>query len=165
MNQERQVEGWISELAGVFTDPIIVWPSPWMDTLPEAIKKEVPLQRLLMQMQFQAGAVEEMTATDAEALLYMYPASLEFPLNETWANIYVYLGAKVCGGMGRIVPDDLKETVLSENQKRELAHLKRWIYEHRVRWRREKDRGVRREEREEKEKAAPKVIQHAFKFD
>ena len=165
MNEERQVEEWISDLAGNFTDPIIVYPSPWMETLPEDIKKQVPLERMLMQMRYHKGDIKEMTATDAEALLYMYPASLEFPFDRTWANIYIYLGAKVCGEMGRQVPDDLAFTVLDREEKRELDRLKKWIYERRVRYRKESERQGRKAEKEEKKKATPEVIQHAFKLD
>lgn len=164
-NSEKEVAGWIADLVGNFTDSIIVYPSPWMDTLPEDIKKQVPLERLLLQMQYHKGLIKEMTATDAEALLYLYPASLEFPFDETWTNIYIHLGAKVCGSMGREVPEDLKVRELTSYQEGKLEHLKRWIYEQRVKHRKEKERDVRREEKEEREKAAPEVIQHAFKLD
>ena len=46
--------------------------------------------------------------TDAEALLYMYPRSLEAPMGHDWSQIYIDLGSKVCGSMAREVPEDLK---------------------------------------------------------
>lgn len=165
MTEERQLENWISELVGTLTDPIVVYPSPWMDTLPEDVKNQIPLERLVLQMRYHKGDIKEMTATDAEALIYMYPASLEFPLNETWSQIYVYLGAKVCGRMGREIPEDLKNTVLTSYQMDKLDHLKRWIYEARVKRRKEIERQGRKAEKEEKQRQAPKVIQHAFKLD
>jgi len=164
LKEEKQLENWISELVGTLTDPIVVYPSPWMDTLPEAVKNQIPLERLVLQMRYHKGDIKEMTATDAEALIYMYPASLEFPFNETWAQIYIYLGGKVCGRMGREIPEELN-TELTSYQMEKLDHLKRWIYEARVKRRNERERQERKAEKEEKEKAAPKVIQHAFKLD
>lgn len=155
----------IEDLVGALCDPIIVYPSPWMDTLPKDVKDQIPLERLVLQMRYHKGDIKEMTATDAEALLYMYPACLEFPFNETWTQIYVYLGAKVCGRMGREIPEDLRNTELTSYQVDKLDHLKRWIYEARVKRRKEIERQGRKAEKEEKEKAAPEVIQHAFNLD
>ena len=60
----------ISEIAGVFTDPIIVFPGGWGDTLPEWLKKAITLERLEMNMRALKGEV--MTGTDAEACAYLY---------------------------------------------------------------------------------------------
>jgi hypothetical protein len=56
----------ISEIAGVFTDPILIFPGGWGDTLPEWLKGAITLERLEMNMKALNG--EEMTGTDAEAL-------------------------------------------------------------------------------------------------
>ena len=39
----REVD-WIEEMVGALFDPLIVWPSPWQDTIPENLKKELPLR-------------------------------------------------------------------------------------------------------------------------
>lgn len=153
----------IDDLVGSLCDPIIVYPSPWMDTLPEEVKGQVPLDRMVLQMRYHKGDIKEMTATNAEALLYMYPASLEFPLNHDWAQIYIYLGSLVCGSMGREIPEDLKNTVLTSDQLRHLEGLKRWIYEKRVQARKARRRGERLDEKSQKqEEAESPVVQHAF---
>ena len=45
-NQNNQIDEHIDDLVGVFTDPIIVWPSPWQDTMrcfrPMPGSKETP---------------------------------------------------------------------------------------------------------------------------
>ena len=40
---DRIVEKGISEIVGVFCDPIIVYPSGWEDTLPDWIKPAITL--------------------------------------------------------------------------------------------------------------------------
>lgn len=152
----------IEELVGALCDSIIAFPSPWMDTIPDNLKKEVPLARMLLLMQYNSGIIEYMTATDVEALIYLYPRSLEAPMGHDWTEIYIHLGALVCGGMGRKVPDDLKETKLSKNQLEDLEHLKRWIYERRVIHRKSRRRGEKAEEKSRKEKESPEVIQQTF---
>lgn len=161
--KKADVDRWIDDLVGSFCDPIIAYPSPWMDTIPEDLKKEVPLARMLLQMRYHAGQLKYMTATDVEALIYLYPASLEAPMGHDWSEIYIYLGAVVCGGMGRTVPDDLKDTKLSDYQLQELERLKRWIYEQRVKHRKARARGEKLEKKtQEQEEPEAEVVQHAF---
>ncbi len=153
----------IDDLVGSLSDPIIVYPSPWKETLPEEILKQVPLDRMVLQMRYHKGDIKEMTATDTEALLYMYPASLEFPLDHDWAQIYIYLGSLVCGSMGREIPEDLNNTELTSYQMQKLEHLKRWIYDKRVQARKARRRGERiNEKSQEQEETGPPVVQHTF---
>lgn len=159
--KEAEVENWVDEIVGTFCDPIVVWPSPWQDTLPKDILGQVTIERLLLQMQYHQGLIKEMTATDAEALLYLYPACLEFPFDETWTQIYVYLGSRVCGRMGREVPEDLRGVVLTTHQQDRLKDLKRWIYATRLKRRKEKLReGNKAEKKAEKEEL--ESVQHSF---
>ena len=74
MTTEQQIERGISDLAGVFTDPIIVYPGGWGDTLPDWLKEAITLERLLMNAKALEG--EQMAATDAEACAYLYSAAL-----------------------------------------------------------------------------------------
>ena len=46
MNMPKTIEKDISQIVGVFTDPIIVFPGGWGDTLPEWIKSSITLERL-----------------------------------------------------------------------------------------------------------------------
>ena len=50
MNKAQTVEKGISEIVGVFTDPIIVFPGGWGEDLPEWLKTAITLERLEMNM-------------------------------------------------------------------------------------------------------------------
>ena len=77
MTAERQLEKGISEIVGVFTDPIIVWPGGWGDTLPEWLKAAITLERLIENTKALKG--EPPTGTDAEAC---YPKRLCLALSQ-----------------------------------------------------------------------------------
>lgn len=160
MNRPKELEKGISDIVGVFTDPIIVYPSGWEDTMPEWIKSRITLDRLFMNMKALKG--EEMTGTDSEALAYMYPASLAFPLSHDWAQIYLYLASKVCPLEGKEVPEDIKVDKLDRNQMDDLNRLKAWIYRKRIDARLDRDRTERREKKEEetarREEAQPALF-------
>lgn len=141
---EKQVEKGISELVRALTDPIIAWPSPWIDTIPDRLKDRVPTERLIMCMRAQTG--ETPTATDVEALIYMYPRTLEAPLDRDWVDIYLYLGTKV---FGKETPEDIRRDTLDGQQMKDLNHLKAWIYERRIAARLDRDRAGRRQEKED----------------
>jgi len=150
LNSSKEMEKGISDIVGVFTDPIIVYPSGgWEDTLPDWIKGAITLERLVMNMRLLKG--EEPTGTDAEALAYMYPASLAFPLSHDWTQIYLYLASKVVPyhKKGTEMPDDIKVESLNDGQMRDLNRLKAWIYKKRRDVRLERERGARRQEKEE----------------
>jgi hypothetical protein len=161
LTAEKQLEKGISDIVGVFTDPIIVYPSGWEDTMPDWIKSRITLDRLFMNMKALKG--EEMTGTDSEALAYMYPASLAFPLDHDWAQIYLYLASKVCPLEGKEVPEDIKVDELNRNQMDDLNRLKAWIYQKRITVRLDRDRAERRQKKEE-EAARKKQEQPVFDF-
>lgn len=147
-----QGEKGISEIVGVFTDPVIVYPSGWEDTLPDWIKTAITLERLIESMKSVKG--QEPTGTNAEALAYLYPASLAFPLSRDWTEIYLYLGKTVMEYHNPFhkeepFPADLKVRPLEDDQVRELNRLKAWLYSHRNRSRIDRDRTDRREKKEE----------------
>ena len=147
----NRIDKQIDALVGALTDPIIVFTSPWVDTLPEWIKGEIKMQRLAQLMKG-----EEEVATDAEALAYMYPRALEAPLDSDWTEIYLYLGSQV---MRHNMPDDIRKDSLSDYQMGLLMELKRWIYRQRVKVRKERHRVERARARAEAEAKAPKQLQ------
>jgi len=155
----KTMEKGISDIVGVFTDPIIAYPSPWMDTIPDRLKERITLDRLIMCMRVQKG--EEPTGTDSEALAYLYPLTLEAPLDHNWVQIYLYLGTKVFGSNGQTMPDDIRRDSLDDEQMKDLDRLKAWIYERRIKVRLDRDRGERREKKEE-EAAAREAAQPAL---
>ena len=67
------IEKGISDIVGVFTDPILVFPGGWGDTLPDWLKETITLERLVMNMKALKG--EEITGTDAEACAYLMTVS------------------------------------------------------------------------------------------
>jgi len=144
---------WIEEMVGALFDPIIVWPSPWQDTIPEWMKKDMPLHRLAHLMRCLHGEAKHDEACDLEALIYMYPRTLEAPLDEEWTRIYVYLGTKV---MGDKVPQEMREDKLRDDYERDLRDLKRWIRKKKVEARKQRQRREKAEAKE-KEKAAAVV--------
>ncbi len=164
---EKQVEKGISDIVGVFTDPIIVFPGGWGDTLPEWLKNAITLERLIENIKALKG--EEMTGTDAEACAYLYTVSLTQPLDHDWAQIYLYIATKVyekrrTKDSGVTMPADIKVTELTRNQQDDLAHLKAWIYDRRAQVRLERDRGERREKKEEAEATKKAVQPPMFEF-
>lgn len=147
--EKPKVDDWIEETVGALFDPLIVWPSPWADDLPDWIKKELPLHRLAHNMLCAQGKAEWDEACDLEAMAYMFPRTLEVPLGESWTNIYIYLGTKV---MGDKMPDDVKYDTLTDYQKHELRDLKRFIYQSKVKARKERRRQGKTQEKDKEKK-------------
>ena len=168
MTTERQkdaiLDKGISDIVGVFFDPIIVFPGGWGDTLPEWLKHAITMERLVMNMRALNG--EQMTGTDAEACAYLYTASLTQPMDHDWGQIYLYIAGKVYKGWrskdsGVEFPEDIRVESLTKEQENDLNRLKEWIYRTRTRARQEKDRAERRQQKEE-EAAKKKAEQPAL---
>jgi len=160
------IEKGISDIVGVFTDPILVFPGGWGDTLPEWLKGAITMERLMSNVE--ALKTGEMTGTDAEACAYLYTAGLTAPMGHDWGQIYLYIAGKVyekwrTKESGVEMPADIRVDSLSDYQMAELRRLKDWIYRKRTQVRLERDRGERRQKREEAE-AAKKAAQPAL-FD
>ena len=161
MNTSQTVEKGISDIVGVFTDPIIAFPSPWNQDIPDWVKGQITLERLVMNMRVLKG--EEPTGTDAEALAYLMPASLEAPLGSGWTQIYLYVATKVCGAAGREVPEDIRVEMLSDYLMQELNRLKAWLYHQRIKARLERERAERRQAKEEE--AARRIAEQPAPFE
>ena len=162
MTTEKQLEKGISDIVGVFTDPILVFPGGWGDTLPEWLKETITLERLVMNMRALKG--EEMTGTDAEACAYLYTASLTAPMDSDWTQIYLYIAGKVYSSWKKTeMPEDIRVESLRDDQLRDLNRLKEWIYRQRVKVRQERARGERQEQREEA--AAERKLEQPALFD
>ena len=152
MTTEKQVEKGISEIVGVFTDPILVFPGGWGDSLPEWIKTAITLERLVMNMRALEG--EEMTGTDAEACAYLYTVSLTQPMDHDWIQIYLYIAGKVyerwrTKESGITMPDDIRVESITDDQMSDLNRLKAWLYHKKTQARLERDRAERRQKRED----------------
>ena len=80
------VDSMIGALVGTLTDPIIVYPGGWGDSLPDWLKNAIVLERLTENMKETKG--EQPTGTDAEACAYLNTASLSAPMDNDWSQIY-----------------------------------------------------------------------------
>ncbi len=152
MNTPKTMEKGISDIVGVFCDPLIVFPGGWGDSLPEWLKTAITLERLVENMKALKG--EEMTGTDAEACAYLNTASLTQPMDHDWAQIYLYIAGKVyekwrTKESGVKMPEDIRVESLNDYQMGELKRLKEWIYKKRTDVRLEHARDYRRQKREE----------------
>lgn len=149
MSKPDSGEKGIADIVGVFTDPIIVYPGGgWEDTLPDWIKGAITMDRLIENIKALKG--EELSGTDAEALAYIYPASLCFPLDHDWTQIYLYLASTTFARHKKAeVPKDIKVDSLTDEQMRDLNRLKAWIYKRRIQARLDRDRAERRQRKEE----------------
>ncbi len=148
MNKPTVDKG-ISDIVGVFTDPILVFPGGWGDTLPEWLKNAITLERLETNVKALKGA--EMTGTDAEACAYLYTAALTQPMDHDWSQIYLYIATKTYHRWGKNeMPGDIAVDSISDYQMAELNRLKEWLYRKRTQVRQERERAERRQEREAK---------------
>jgi hypothetical protein len=145
------MEKGISDIVGVFFDPIVVFPGGWEDTIPPWIKEAITTERLIENIR--ALREGDMTATDAEACAYLYTLSLCQMPEHDWVTIYQYLVTKVSERhkKGIQIPDDIKVDELSYYQKHLLQKLKGDIYNSRIKHRKEKRRAEKREVKEQQE--------------
>jgi len=147
----------IDNLVGVFTDAIIVMPGGWGDTLPDWIKGEITLERLVGNMAVLKG--ERPTASDAEACAYLYTASLTAPMGEHWTQIYLYIAGKVMARKGTEIPEEIRVATLSDYDMNRLQDLKDWIYSQRIKHRQERKRAEKRQAIAEVKAEAPKQLE------
>ena len=142
------IEKGISDIVGLFTDPIIVFPGGWGDTLPEWLKNAITLERLEMNMRALKG--EEMTGTDAEACAYLFTAALTNPMDHDWTQIYLYITGKTYRRWGKSeIPSDIAVDSLRDDQLSELNRLKEWLYKKRTQLREDRERAERWQKKQE----------------
>ena len=142
---------WISDIVGALTDPLIVMPGGWGESLPDWIKTAITLERLNENIKHSRG--EEPTGTDAEVAAYLFTASLTAPMGNDWTQIYLYVSNKVMQRSKKVeMTADIRVESISDYQQHKLDHLKRWIYDTRVRARKEKGGSERPEQKQQEEK-------------
>jgi len=157
------VEKGISDIVGYLTDPIIVFPGGWGDTLPDWLKTAINMERMLGNMKALKG--EEPIGTDAEACAYLMTVSLTQPMDKDWTQIYLYVASQTYKRWGKgEMPADIVVESISDNQTQELNRLKTWLYHQRVKARQEKDRAERKQEKEEARAQLEEEQPALFKF-
>ncbi len=158
MTTERKVDDWIDDIVGALCDPIIVMPGGWGDDLPDWLRKRVTVERLCENL-LALKEGREPTATDAEAACYLFTASLTAPIGSDWTQIYLYVaGGEMKDEAKTEMPADIRVEALTEYQWRELKGLKYWIYQQRLKHRKDKKRGQSHEEHQ-MEKEAPEELE------
>ncbi len=144
----KNVNSMIDDLVGTLTDPIIVYPGGWGDSLPEWLKNAITLERLTENMKATKGA--QPTGTDAEACAYLNTASLTVPMDNDWSQIYLYVAGKTYARWRKSeMPDDIRVDSLNNQQTADLNRLKEWLYSRRTTARQEMERTERRQQKEE----------------
>lgn len=115
--EKRAIRDILHAVAG----PIVVANVGWGETLPDWIKDQIKLERLVQNMKRVKGEkIDE--ATDAEALAYFYTASLRSPISHDYAELYMHTFSKYQKLPGIPSPE------LNDYQLGLLADLKRKIY-------------------------------------
>ena len=144
----QNMNSMVDDLVGTLTDPIIVYPGGWGDTLPEWLKNAITLERLTENMKETKGG--QPTGTDAEACAYLNTASLTMPMDSDWSQIYLYVAGKTYTRWSKSeMPDDIRVDSLNNQQTADLNRLKEWLYHRRTTARQESERAVRRQQKEE----------------
>ena len=156
----KTMEKGISDIVGCLTDPIIVFPGGWGDTIPGWLKTAITLERLEMNMRGFRG--EKITGTDAESCAYLYTTGLTVPMDHDWGDIYLYVATKTYRRWRKNdVPTDVAVESISDYQLAELDRLKGWLYQQRICVRAENKkahRGHKKEEMQIQRKAERPVL-------
>lgn len=144
---DSSFEKGVSDVVGALSDPILVFPGGWGDSVPEWLKTSITLERLEMNMRALKG--EEPAGTNAEACAYLMTVSLTKPIDSDWTQIYLYVAGKTYTRWGKNeLPSDIRVDSLNEYQARELKRFKDWLYQRRIQARHDRERAERREEKE-----------------
>jgi len=159
----KNASSMIDDLVGTLTDPIIVCPGGWGDSLPEWLKNAITLERLTENMKTTKGELS--TGTDAEACAYLNTASLTMPMDYDWSQIYLYVAGKTYTRWYKSeMPDDIRIESLTDQQTDDLNRLKEWLYRQRTTARQETERAERRQQKEEEVTKRKAEQPELFKF-
>ncbi len=127
---DKEIAKVVSDIAGVFTDPIICYPGGWGEDTPTWLRQAIVIERMCA---------------------YLSSASMDGPMDSDWSDIYLYIATKVYERhKSKQMSPDIAVREISQYQQGELIRLKRWIYERRSRNRQERERAERREEKAKK---------------
>ncbi len=117
-------------LMWAITGPIIVYPGGWGNDLPDDIKGQIKIDRLVTVMQHSKEPLTTPLAPEVEAMWYMSSASLEHPLSRDLVEIYMHLTKNwwIKTNKGDL-PDFLETTPeLNDYQKGILRRLREFIF-------------------------------------
>lgn len=140
---EEEAEHKFELLFSMFERPMVydAMGRGWEETLPDWVKQEVTLERLIQVMKGEEGE-----ATDAEVIAYLYTANLARPIGHEMTNVYCHLVSKLMKAKGKDV-SEIDHPTLGPDEERELKDLRRDIWNSGMRHSEEKRRKRHREEK------------------
>lgn len=111
--------------------PILVANEEW--SLPEDLRSAVKQERMINSLLNIVKKDMDYTdlVGDAEVVAYLMPASQTYSLSHNWTQIYLYCSTRYLQKSKKEIPNNIKVEKLTENQMRDLNHLKNWIFEKR----------------------------------
>ena len=120
--EEKKIEEFADNLATELLRPKIVWPSPWNADMPKPLSDRIQIDRLA---QFMSGVTG--LATLSEVVYYLYPRTMEAPLDSTWTDIYLYCGKETMLSIKKAMGDEIHD--LGNYEESLLLTLRRRIWE------------------------------------
>jgi hypothetical protein len=126
-SKNAEQDAFVFHFMDILTAPIMTYDQSWATAIPERLKREITMQRTI------SGIKQEEMATMAEVVAYLITATLSFPLDSDWVDIYTHAACTVAEECWQ---EDHWQTVqaprtLGRNQTEDLTRLRRWIYERR----------------------------------
>lgn len=123
---KRDEQKFVFEFMDMLTAPIITFTTLWADAIPQKLRENIQLSRLL------AGMKREETATIPEVVAYMITRTFESPMHSEWVNIYTWCSMQyVTQWENREVPTDIAPEKLTDYEQGLLKELRNWIYKKR----------------------------------
>ena len=122
LEMDDKLDSSIDDFITEMMRPKIHWPSPWAEDEPQCLKDSIVMDRLLQLMKEGRTGM----ATYSEVVFYMFPLTMDAPLDHDWVQIYTWCGDKAMPGK---MPEGVAPESLSEYQQGMLGKLRRWIWE------------------------------------
>ena len=154
--KSKIIDEQVFNLMDALRSPVLTFSQGWADCIPERILEIIPVSRLA------ASLNDEKMATMPEAVAYIMTATLEFPMHGEWVDIYTYVSCKVCQDhFGEDHWDDIKAPrELDQWNQDMLNKLRRWIYDERRKYLKDRMKSEKRLEKEEISRPDPvKIVQ------
>jgi len=126
--RSKKEDDWITEMVWAIQGPIMVWPGYEDMIMPDNIKGDISIERLLNVV------THDKMASEVETMWYISTASLAQPPNRDWTEIYMWLCRRWMLKQEKEeknLPDFLQRPIeLAEyTQKPDLERLRRWLYD------------------------------------
>lgn len=125
----KEEEKFVFEFMDTLTAPIITFSEEWASAIPERLKRDITLSRLIGKMQ------NEELSTIPETVAYIITRTFIAPLSHEWTNVYLWCSAQYMQQYRKKSDEDLTEikypAQLSRHEESLLKRLRVWIFEKR----------------------------------